>query len=125
MLFTRLRNRIVAAVCLVALSGVICGAVALAGKPSPPPPPAPPGTIYFGNWSTGLYGRMNGDGSSKTQSPGVVSTYQKHGGSRWFVQNRTVVETGNQFFAVNEAGDAIQLTNDSKMGFWNGYHGSC
>ena len=122
-MFNRLWNRTVAAVCLVALSGVLCGAVALAGKPvPPPPPPVPPGTIYFNNWSgTDPNLSMKGDGSGKVQSTGGVPTYKKHGNSRWFIQNRTVAGIDfDQWFAVNEAGDAVQLTNDPNLR-WNGY----
>ena len=120
-MFNRLWNRTVAAVCLVALSGVLCGAVALAGKPVPPPPPVPPGTIYVNNWSVaGVDLKMNGDGSGKTATIEGMPSYEKHGNSRWFIQNRTVDDTGpDQWFAVNEAGDAVQLTNDSNLR-WNG-----
>jgi WD40-like Beta Propeller Repeat len=123
MLFTRLRNRIVGAACLVALSGVLCGAVALAGKPVPPPPPPPPGTIYYAQGES--YWSMKADGSSKVQvqSPRGVPTYQRYGGSRWFLKESFVGydyhgfdEFGNEIVwmivdvvAVNETGESVLL----------------
>jgi hypothetical protein len=121
----RLRNVLVLALGLAALAG-LSGGGALAQKKgggTTPPPPAP-GTIYFSNANgTGLYTSMNGDGSGKVQSTGGVPTYQKHGDSRWFLQHRSTGIGPEQWFAVNEAGNTVQLTNDSNLR-WNGYPAS-
>jgi len=115
-----LPNRIVVALCLASLGGFLSDTDALAQKKGGGTPPAP-GTIYFSNANgTGLYSSMHGDGSGKVQSTGGVPKYQKHGNSRWFLQHRTVDDTGpDQWFAANEAGDAVQLTNDPNLR-WNG-----
>jgi hypothetical protein len=123
----RLRSVIVLVLGLAALAGLPGGGEALAQKKggggTPPPPPAP-GTIYFSNANgTGLYASMNGDGSGKVQSTGGVPTYQKHGGSRWFLQHQSVGIGPEQWFAVNEAGTAVQFTNDPNLR-WNGYPAS-
>jgi hypothetical protein len=86
-----------------------------------PPPPAP-GTIYFHNWSTTYrYWSMNGDGSGKTQTVDGQPSWQKHGGSRWFLQDQFVeASDSTQWLAVDEGGEVVPLTNDPTLR-WNGY----
>lgn len=121
------RIRLITPLCLIALGGLFTGD-ALAGKPGGGGggggiTPAP-GTIYFqggGLWS------MNGDGSGKTPLPAMewpnLPTQARHGGTRWFLENRYgegILGDWGQWFAVDEAGDSMQLTNDPDLRL-NGY----
>lgn len=120
MSFAHLWYRFALGLCLAAIAAGLGNVEAMAQKKggggTPPPPPAP-GTIYFSNGSGGGgFSSMNGDGTGRAPSMGVVPSYQKHGNSRWFLQYRTVDDTGpEQCFAVNEAGSAVQLTNDPNL----------
>jgi hypothetical protein len=85
----RRKNRIVAALGMVALAAFLSVTSALAGKPGggvPVPVPPAPGTIYFYQ-RQGPDMSMNGDGSGKRTVPvTLVPSYQTHGGTRWTLQ---------------------------------------
>lgn len=122
MSFTRLRKVILALVCLSVLAGSAALAQKKGGGGSTPTPA--PGTIYFLNWSgAGLGWKMNGDGSGKAQTIEGQPSYQRHGGSRWFLQNQygdDILGDWGQWFAVDENGGTVQLTNDPDLRT-NGY----
>ncbi len=111
MSFYRPRNRILEG--LMAIAILFGGAEAMAQKSVGTLPSPPPGTIYFLRLGTGDQGCMKGDGSGVAASVTGQPSFQRHNGSRWFLQSRAIGQTGvEQWFGVNEAGNAVQLTND-------------
>lgn len=114
------RNAFLAGTCLLLLA--TGGSLSLAAKPGGGGGGAvPPGTIYY--YQGDGYGSMKADGSGKASAPSGNPSYQRHGGSRWFLQTRYidfeehgVDEVGNPIYwsvydvvAVNETGGAISL----------------
>jgi hypothetical protein len=101
--------------CLSALIGLAGAGPAPAQKKgggTTPPSPAP-GTVYF--QSNGPKS-MNGDGSGRATSIDGQPSYGLHGGSRWFLQARTVDDfSPERWFAANAAGASVQLTFDSAV----------
>jgi hypothetical protein len=120
MSFQGLRKQFVPVLCVIALGALHHGAspAAKPGGGGGGIPPAP-GTIYYqggGFWS------MNGDGSGKSSLPAMewpnLPTWQRHGDSRWFLENRYVEGIPGdwgQWYAVDEAGNRVQLTNDPDL----------
>ena len=111
--------------------GLLCSAVALAGKPSTPPGSNGGGVIYF-SWNGDLY-TMNDDGSKVVQVADFPYEYgpwgdpsrQLHAGKRWFVQTKDVLgefypdfhpngirkDFANRrvLVALSDAGDVVEL----------------
>jgi Tol biopolymer transport system component len=113
MFLARLRKRIALSLCLTVFAALLGSVEVSAQKKGggTPPPPAP-GTIYFLNTSTGSYWNMKGDGTGKAASIGRQPSSLKHGGTRWFLQDRTVADGSDQWFAATESGVSTQLTSD-------------
>lgn len=118
----RFRRRLLVAFGPIVLISLFAVPAALAQKKGGgTPPPPPPGIIYFLNSISATPDwKMNGDGSGKTTSVGRQPGYLSHGGSRWFLQSRTVADGSEQWFAVDEAGNPVQLTSDPDL-HKNGY----
>jgi len=116
----RFRNTFVAGFCLLLLAtGRNPSSAARPGGGGGGP--VPPGTIYY--YQGDGYGSMKADGSDKTTTPSGNPSYQRHGGSRWFLQTRYIDfedhgfdEWGNPIYwdiydlvAVNETGTVVTL----------------
>jgi hypothetical protein len=107
---------------LFALAGLAGVPHAAAQKKGGDGGPVPPGTIYF-SMTDGTDWSMKADGSGRAASVDGDPSYQIHGGSRWFLQDRFVDfeihgfdEWGNPYYwdlydvvAVNEAGQSVVL----------------
>lgn len=114
---TRIRNQIIAMLCLLALGSVFSSSLA-AGVTVPPAP----GTIYFYNSAVGWMS-MNGDGTGKKYAPVITPSYQLHANSRWSLQGDydyagALDPNGNlpwELFATNAKGQSFQLTNDPNV----------
>ena len=83
----------------------------------------PPGTIYF--TLSGQLHTMNGDGANKAPVPGDVHgepSHALHGDQRWYLEVRFIADEfypdggeRRELFAVTEAGDAVQLTDQADL----------
>ncbi len=78
-----------------------------------------PGTIFY---QSGSFSSMNAMAVEKTALPPVgwpsLPTWQRHGGTRWFLENNYgagIPGDWGQWFAVDGAGNRVQLTSDPDL----------
>ena len=134
MFFDRPRNRIIAALSLMALAVHVFGggeALAQKGGGTPPPPSPAPGTIYFSGWvatsGSGYYApmTMNGDGTNKQNAFSTsVPSYGRHSNSRWFLVedydwdgplDQWGIPMAWEVYAVNERNQRMKLTGNATV----------